>query len=147
MNSKEIKKILRILEEQFGYSGKLDYAFFLGSKNRLYILSKDFARFDEKKVRIASLGLYFGELKEDTIRLSVEASQLLGPHCTRNIVEITPSEEKRWMFGESLSAENQKEHKGFMIVRCGKDYLGCTSFTRGELLNFVPKSRYIGTLN
>ncbi|MBI4151023.1 hypothetical protein HY492_02775, partial [Candidatus Woesearchaeota archaeon] len=67
--SKEIKEIHQLLETQFGFTGKLEYAFLLNSQNNLYIVSRDVANIDWKTLRIKSAGMYFAEWKTG-IRLS-----------------------------------------------------------------------------
>ena len=147
LNSKEKKKIFKILVDHYGFNGELDYAFFLSPKKKIYILSKEFANFDESSLRIDTLGLYFGELKETAIRLSIEGTQIVGPNCDKNIVEIAPEDLKKWMFGQELSIKNENNKKGFFIVKCGKDYLGAGSFKGDVLKNYVAKSRRIGTMD
>lgn len=136
--SKEIKQIRRLLQEQWGFSGELEYAFLQSAKDNIYIISRDVAKVDWTKLRISSAGLYFGELKNG-LRLSIEGSQLVGPHATKNVYDVTSEEAMRWLKGEEL--KTQATTKGYLIIKHGKDFLGCGAIKEGVILNFVPKIR------
>ena len=147
LNTRDKKKILKLLKEQYGFEGELNYAFFRGGKGKIFLLSKEFANFDEKKVKIASLGMYFAQTKNDTLRLSLEGTQLIGSECSKNIVDIPKEKQKEWMYGINIDHNETKEYTGYPIVRCGNDFMGCTSLKEKELINFIPKGRRIGTIN
>lgn len=148
LNKKETKHILQVLEEQYGFQGELDYAFLLSTKNKIYIISKAFADINDQNLRIDTAGLYFGELKDDAIRLSIEGSQMIGRQCAKNIIEISKDDEKKWMFGMNIPYTQQlPKGKGYLLIRSGDDYLGSSSLKNNELLNYIPKTRYIGTLD
>ena len=59
LNSKEVKKILEQLEEQWGFTESLDYAFFMNNQRRVALVNRDFALVADAKLRLNSLGLYF----------------------------------------------------------------------------------------
>ncbi|HSU73288.1 MAG TPA: hypothetical protein VLJ21_05575 [Candidatus Binatia bacterium] len=136
--SKDIKAIHKMLEEQFGFTGKLEYGFLKNHEDNLYIVSRDIANIDFKRLRVTSMGSYFGELKKG-LRLSIEGSQLVGPHATKNVVDISKEEMLLWLKGTDLPTTHK--HPGLLIIRHGKDYLGCGSIKEGRILNYVPKIR------
>lgn len=149
LNSKEIKNIYELLREQYGYEGKLDVAFFLNEKKeRIYIFTKDLANFDMTRLRIDTMGLYFGTFYEGKIRLTIDGSQLIGSACTKNTIEINKKEMQKWMQGEKLlfselSDPPKEMLTGFVIFKHGEDYLGCGKITGDAILNYIPKTRYI----
>jgi len=151
-NSKEIKHVRELLTQQYGYTGKLDVVFMLSEKKqRLYIFTKDLASVNIEKLRIDSMGLYFGTFYEDMLRLTIEGTQLLGKECTNNIIEVNKTEMQQWMQGEKLllnelEQKPQKIPEGFVILRHGNDYLGCGKMGGDTILNYVPKTRYIHAL-
>lgn len=153
LNSKEIKHIRELLREQFGYEDRLDVAFFLNEKKeRIYIFTKDLVQFDMTRLRIDTMGLYFGTLYEGQLRLTIDGTQLIGARCTKNVLDINHKEMQIWMQGEKLvisQLSNRPETplSGFVIMRYrhenGTDYLGCGKIGGDTLLNYVPKTRYI----
>ena len=52
LNTRDIKKIYQALEEQFGNKKKLDFAFMENNKDKIFLISKDYANIDESKLRI-----------------------------------------------------------------------------------------------
>jgi len=139
-NSKEIKNIKKMLEEQFGYSD-IDYGFLINNKGKIYIINKEIANIDTAQLRVDTYGLYFGELKNDELRLTIEGSQLIGPHASKNILELTKEESRDWLRGKDL--EIKTELKGYVLIKSGKDFFGTGRIRENTVLNFVPKTRRI----
>jgi NOL1/NOP2/fmu family ribosome biogenesis protein len=150
LNSKEVKEIHQKLEYQFGFTGKLDYVFLLSEKKeKLYLFNKDLGKIDLGKVRVDAMGLYFASFYEDQIRLSIDGSQMIGPQCTKNVLEVTKPQMQQWLMGEKLQmaeVPGAAEAKGFVILRWGKHYLGCGKIVGELILNYIPKTRYIHAL-
>lgn len=136
--SKEIKHVHELLKDQWGFEGKLDYAFLRNSQDNVYIVSKDVAKIDWTKLRITGVGSYFGELKNG-LRLSIEGSQLIGPGAQKNVVDINAEETMLWLKGHDIKMFDTV--KGYVLVRSGKDFLGTGTIKDNMLLNFVPKIR------
>ncbi len=136
--SKEIKQVHNTLREQWGFTGELNYAFLKNSKDNLYIVTKDIVKVDWTKLRMTSVGMYFGE-QHKGLRLSIEGSQLVGPLATKNVVDITREQAMLWLKGEDLDVA--KGLHGYVLVRYENDYLGCGSVRDGVVMNFVPKIR------
>ncbi|MFC2133906.1 hypothetical protein ACFLTH_04755 [Bacteroidota bacterium] len=145
LNSKEVKKILKILESQFGFKDKLEFVFLQSSKDRLYIVNRDIERIELEKLRVNALGLYFATIAKDGIRLSIEGSQIIGPKAKKNILELTDFQFEFWLKGIDMKIENDLE--GFVLVKHGKDFVGCGKLKEGTLLNYVPKSRRLVVVN
>lgn len=138
LNSKETKEILSLLKSQFDFTAKLDYAF-LRNKEDLYIIGRDVAKIDTKKFRINNLGLYFGEIKNNSLRLSIEASQLIGNESGKNILTLDDEQVLYWIAGENIRVETSL--RGYVLIKNKKDYLGCGYVKDKTLLNYIPKER------
>jgi len=141
LNNKEIKKILKLIETRWNAKLNLNYGFLKNNKNRIFIVNKDISEIDLSKLRINSIGLYFCEINNQDIRLSIEGSQIVGPKATKNIVEISKEQTKQWFKGEDLEIEGNYE--GFVIIKYNDDFLGCGKYKDGRVLNYVSKSRRI----
>ncbi len=140
LNKKQIKLILKKLEAQFGFKDTLDFVFLQNREGKIFLINKDIAKVDLSKLRINSIGLYFGKIEQDELRLSIEGSQLIGKKAKKNIVELNSQQLKQWLKGEDI--ENNK-HQGFVIIRHNKDFLGTGKAKQDKILNFVPKARRI----
>ncbi len=146
LNARERKHVLAILERQFGFSHAFPYLLFINTKRRIYIINREIDRLELDQLRVDTYGLYFGELFDDAIRLSVEGSQIVGKHATRHIVDLDRSQFEAWMkrFNIPLSKD---PGEGFLLVRHNTDFVGCGKFVQGSLHNYLPKSRALSTVN
>ncbi len=143
LNNREVKPILKFLKENFGMEGKLDYVFFKSSKDKVYVLSKKFAEFDEKTVRINNIGLYFGKQEKDGFRLSIEGAQLIRPK--KNVVDVGKEQMGGWMRGEDIEVEH--DSNVYVIVMYGKDIYGCGKYKDCKILNAVSKQRRVSSVS
>lgn len=151
LNSKQRKRILAQLEEQYGFSGSLDYVFLLQeTKQKIYLFTKDLAKLDLSDLRVDSMGLYFGAIFEGKIRLTIEGSQLVGPQAEKNIVSVGKEAMQRWMQGEKLLLSGLDEdgfmQGDFVLLRYGDDFLGCGKVSGDAIANYIPKTRYVHAL-
>ena len=137
--TRDLKPIFNYLKDHWGVDTKFEWAWYQSAKNNLYVMSKDITKIDARKLRINSVGLYIGELKGGKLRLSIEGSQLLGPHAKKNIVELDGKELRQWLRGEEL--DKPVKEQGFVILKSGNDFVGCGNVKEGKILNFVPKAR------
>lgn len=138
-----MKQVYALLESQWGFGEKIEQAFFLSGKERLYLINRAVDVLDFKKLRINSIGLYFGELRHGELRLSIEGSQIVGPKAKKNIVVLTHEERKLWLQGVDIDKECKET--GFVIIKSGDDFIGCGKCKEGKILNFVPKARRLFT--
>lgn len=140
LNSKEIKKIIEAIDEQHNCEIKLDYGFLESDENKIYLINKDIARIDLGKLRLSSVGLYFGRIGENGFEPSIEGSQLIGPDAKKNLVLLDEEEIKKWLRGEDL--EKETDHKGIVLLKNNEnDFLGCGRIKNGKIINLVPKER------
>jgi NOL1/NOP2/fmu family ribosome biogenesis protein len=158
LNSRETKHILETLEAQYGCNIDrlgLDYIFLMNKDNRIYIISRDIERLPFNDLKIDSTGMYFGELYKESVRLSIEGSQIIGPHADKNIVELDKDQMLEWIKGNDLSYIQPEEEasKHFVIVKHidehtkDADFLGAGKYKEGKLLNMVSKSRRLVVVN
>ncbi len=147
LNKKKVKEILALIDKQFSCAPDFDnFAFFLTEKNKIYMIRRGFEDIGLDRLRINSLGVYFCELAHDEIRLSIEGSQIIGPIAKKGVIEIDEAQSKRWLSGEDLDMGSAGKTKGFVIVKSGRDYMGCGKIKDGRLLNYVPKIRRMSTI-
>jgi NOL1/NOP2/fmu family ribosome biogenesis protein len=139
LNKKETKVILNALESQWGFTGSLDYAFLKTEKGRIYIANREVFDIAIDRMKINSVGMYFGEMKNG-LRLSIEGSQLIGPKAGKGVVELDESESSEWLSGIDIDKESPD---GFVIIRHNGDFLGTGKSKEGKILNFVPKTRRV----
>ena len=145
LNNKEIKGILKLLDNQFGFKEKFDYVFLMSSKNKIYLVNKNIGEIDIEKLRIDAIGLYFGELNHGELRLSIEGSQIIGKKASKNIVELDKKESELWSMGNDLDKE--VDVSGFVILKHKKDFIGCGKYKEGKIFNYVPKERRLRVVN
>ena len=140
LNSKAVKELTKKISSQFGFAEKLDYAYLEGSDGKVYLVNKELADMELKRLRIHSLGLCLGEHSKDGFVLTIEGSQLIGPKCTKNVIELPDESVKNWLKGENIEADAPD---GVCILKCGKDFLGCGAVSRGIAVNKLDKNRRI----
>jgi len=141
LNTREMKQIYKVLEEQFGNKKVLEFGFLENNKDKLYLISKEYAQIDEKTLRINNLGLYFGKREIDGLRLSIEGSQLIEP--TKNIIQLNKEQMELWVKGEDISIEHPTS---YVIVKYENDSLGCGKVINNNLRNMVSKERRLKSL-
>ena len=139
LSVRDLKPVLKLFEDQWGCVPDFSWAWYQSSKNDLFIVSKDIVKVDAQKLKINSVGLYLGEMKDWKLRLSIEGSQLIGPIAKKNVVELNKDEREKWLRGEDL--EKPVKEEGFVIMKAGNDFVGCGRVKEGRILNFVPKAR------
>ncbi|MFC1697872.1 hypothetical protein ACFL1H_06040 [Nanoarchaeota archaeon] len=139
LNTRDIKEVKNKIKLQYGDCPELDYVFLISRKDKIYIVNKDVFSIDLDKVRINSLGIYFAELKNNEIRLSIEGSQLVGPKAVENVFELSDSEIGEWLHGYDITKEG--EVPGFIIIKNNSDYYGVGKLKNGKISNYVSKVR------
>ncbi|RME52965.1 hypothetical protein D6783_03305, partial [Candidatus Woesearchaeota archaeon] len=144
LNNKERKELLTKISQQFGVPPHTlaNLNPLLASKRgRIYLSTPALGKTNLKELRISSIGLYIATKNKDgTLRLSIEGSQLIGPHATKNIVELSSKEWDSWLRGEDIE---HKHPPGYVIITHGNDYGGCGKANGTLIKNFVPKQRRI----
>jgi NOL1/NOP2/fmu family ribosome biogenesis protein len=139
LSGRDIKPVLALIKDQWGAAVDFPWAWYQSTKNDLFVVSKDIVKIDARMLNINSVGLYLGEIKHGELRLSIEGSQLIGPHAAKNIVELNEKELRQWLRGEDLVKDVSAT--GFVIMKSSEDFVGCGKVKEGRILNFVPKAR------
>jgi NOL1/NOP2/fmu family ribosome biogenesis protein len=142
LNSREKKLINEKIELQWGCELDKSLVWLLSNRDKLYVADHSIGSIDFKKLRIDKVGVYVATVDDKGVRLSIEGSQLLGPKAKMNLVDIDDDGLKRWLRGEDIE-KDVRGCSGPVILRRGKDFVGCGKVTDKGILNFVPKARRI----
>lgn len=108
---------------------------FINRKDKIYLVSKDVQKLKED-YKIISQGLYIGKIEKSGFRLTIEGSQLLKPKT--NILEVKNLD---WLQGKDI--DSKQKFIGFVAIKYKNDFLGSGVYSKGKILNFVPKVRRI----
>jgi NOL1/NOP2/fmu family ribosome biogenesis protein len=145
LNKEEVKKIEMILRKNYGARIKFKDVLFKTSREKIWIGTKKAFKF-LNKLRVNSLGLYFGRIKRnEKIQLSIEGSQIVGEKAKKNIVII--DEENLEKFLQGLNFFTKKlidcELNNFVLVKFKEDFVGSGILRGGYVENILPKARRI----
>ncbi len=138
LNSKEIRHLKGLLKEQYGYEEDLSYVF-LKKEDNIFLVNKDVERIDLSKLRLNTVGFYFGELRHDKLRLSRDGAQMIGPHAKINVFAIDKEQVKAYYRGEDIPHPDA-ENGVFVILKYGDDYIACGRCKAGVVQNFLSKT-------
>lgn len=146
LSSREKRNLSALLKKQWDIDvpkEMREQAWFLTSKDRVYLCTREIGALPLEKLRIDRLGIYIAKLHRGELRLSVEGSQLLGPLANKNIVELNDSEALLWLQGEPIEKTvKTAEPRAFVLIKHNTDFLGCGKLTDdNRILNFVPRER------
>ncbi|MFW5852701.1 MAG: methyltransferase RsmF C-terminal domain-like protein, partial [Nanoarchaeota archaeon] len=146
LNSKAKKLLFAMFKGQ--WETEIDtlkeYVFIRKSSGKVFVMNKESAEvLNSMNIRVYSYGNYLGTILNDSFRVSIEGSQLLGPLSKKNIIELDDERIKGWIQGEdiAISEEEASYVRGFCLVKSGDDFYGCGKATSDSLLNYVPKPR------
>ena len=139
MKNKEIRIILKDIENQFDCGIKGEYLFLKGlKKDRVYITTPKYKDVPKEGLKINNIGLYFGTIEKDGFRLSIEGTELLD-HPKKNILELSDEEFEAYMAGENLRVES--EEKAYKLIKYKNKFVGSGKQSNNTLFNYVPKQR------
>ena len=141
LNTREIKNILKLIKEQWDADFGKEYAFLMNPKNKIFLITREISQIDLNKLRVNNMGLYFGELKNRELRLSIEGAQLIGPKAKKNILELNDNEAREYLRGADL--DKKTEEKGFLLIKRKNDFLGTGKANGERVFNYTPKERRI----
>ena len=145
VSSKVRKTIIDYICSQYGCEYDTDDVFYINLKdNKIYLTTVPVSDVNISLIRLNSLGLYFGELNQalTEIRLSIEGSQLIGPIATQNVLVLSENDFRLWNHGHSVPYDKDDAH-GYVIISNGVDFFSVARRKNDDLLNFVPKARWI----
>jgi len=139
LNRKKIKEILALIKKQWGADFKTELVFLMNTQDKIFLVNKKIFDLELEKLKINSIGLYFGELKNNELRLSIEGSQLIGKNAKQNLIKINEKQAMQWLKGQDIDIKGN--YTGFVILKHKNDFLGTGKYKHGKVLNFVPKAR------
>ena len=141
-SQKEKENIIEKLKQQLGVT-KVNGIFVKKGTERLFLFQGDLTQKQihnlEQTIPIERVGIYFGKIIHDEIRLSIDGVQLLKNQITKNIFELDKEQAELWMKGNELEIQTGK--KSFLIMKYKNDFLGCGKASELKIGNFIPKSR------
>lgn len=142
LNSRDKKRIKQTLKKQFDSDWMPNKVFFcLNKKEKVYSTNRDTFDVEQDILRTNAFGNYFGTIMIDGFRLSIEGSQLFGPHAKKGILHVSQEQRDAWIMGHDLEIET-KPFEGSYVLICYKgDFYGCGKAKKGTIMNYVPKSR------
>lgn len=151
LNAKEKKQFYEKIRTYFGAENfTFPGMIFVNQKNKYHILDETYKEIIDIKINTKVLGLYVAEInKFGEIRLSIEGSQLVGPHATKHTLELSQEEAELFINGKDLDVSNRDVTQEYFILYTNnpttnqKDYLGCGKVKDNVLFNFVPKGRRV----
>ncbi len=139
------KEFLKYLEERFGIEKSAFSGFsFHETTDKIYIMSGDIPSKDLNGLRIVQTGIVAGRIfdKGGKFKPTTNLLQIFGKFASKNMVELNEKEKEDYVRG--LDIENKVSEgveNGFVIVKFGKDVLGCGIYVDGQIKNQIPKSR------
>ena len=139
LNRKKIKEILALIKKQWGTDFRTELVFLMNTQDKIFLANREVFSLDLEKLRINSIGLYFGELKNNELRLSIEGSQLVGKDAKQNLIELNEKQAMQWLKGQDIDIKGQ--YKSFVILKHNNDFLGTGKYKDGRVINYVPKAR------
>ncbi len=139
LNRKKIKEITSVIKKQWGADFNSELVFLMNDKGKIFLVNKEVFDLPLEKLKINSIGLYFGELKNNELRLSIEGSQMIGLNAKKNVAELNEKQAMEWLKGQDIEVKGN--YTGFVILKHNNDFLGTGKYKQGKVLNYVPKAR------
>jgi len=144
LKSSEKKKLLKELEEQFGFT-RIDLLLVETGKKKIRGFSGNMTREEIRELsgiaNVEIVGMYLMK-KEGQIRLSLDATGVLSEGIRKSVLEISDEELERWMNGLNLEIVVDK---GIYVVKhkITGDFVGRGISDGKKVINYVPKERRI----
>ena len=142
LNKNETREILNLLKKQFQILEIPGQIIKIG-KERLFLYQGSLNKEEIKKldatILIERAGVYFGKVKDNEIRLSIEGTHLFKDQIKKNIFEMNEKQTDEWMHGSELNVSSGKF--GFAIMKHRDDFLGTGKASAEKITNFIPKNR------
>ena len=144
LSSKERKELSKAIDSQWGMDfPDKDYYFFRNSKGRIYILRKTEQEVALQQLRIMVMGMYFGQWQADGLRLSLDGADLVAPHATKNVIDISEKYANTWIHGDNIPCPDEQYDRQLVLVRHRGHGFGCGKVMDKEIHPYIAKSRRI----
>lgn len=131
LSKREVKNLLK--PYGINYQGT---SLFIRQKDKIYLVSKDIQKINPTDYKIISSGLYIGKIEKFGFRLTIEGTQLLKPKTN-----VLQTKNLDWLQGKDI--ETKEKFQGFVAIKYKNDFIGSGLYSKGKILNFVPKVRRI----
>lgn len=141
LNSKEKKEIISILKSQFDYDVKNSNLEFhiIKDEEKVYFFTSD-ETIDFSRLKIKQIGTHIGDLNDGRLILTIQGAQIIGPFCSKNIIEFSKENARRYLKGEDIDTE---QNDGVYLLKCDDDFIGCGIVRSGTILNTIERARRI----
>ena len=154
LNSKARRDFVERLQNMYGFHGELKGQLLRGAKDKIYLLEdSDIIRQGrDKELRIDRVGLKIATETLGGPRMNVEGSQLIGPHCSKRVLEIDPEHLEPLVKGEDfLLSDNELQQtggaSGLFMLKLNRDFMGSCIVKDGRVWNQLSKIRRVKNLN
>ena len=144
LNSKEKKQIFKIMKEQWDTDTDIlrNFAFIKKPSGKIFISNIEAASLEQElDLKVYSIGNYFAKEEKESLRMSIEGSQIIGPNSKKNVIDLSKEQIEEWIMGNNVTIP--KNFKGYCLVKNLNDFFGCGIAKEGTLLNHIPKTRRI----
>lgn len=145
LTRRELRQINDLIERSYGVRLDEDsHHYFMRAKD-LFRVSRDLERVDISKINEVFAGLYVCEVLDETVRFSVEGSQIVGPHAQSRVVILEADEWHAWLERYDVERASFNEMDGgFYLVRNeAGDFFGSGLLKEGKLRSWIPKGRAV----
>jgi len=85
--------------------------------------------------------MHFGTIMKDGFLLSIEGSQLIGPHATQHIFSLNDTQQEHWLQGQTIETNTKSFEQAYLLMKHKTDFIGTGKAKNGKLINYIPKSR------
>ncbi|MBN1170257.1 hypothetical protein JXA56_04485 [Candidatus Micrarchaeota archaeon] len=128
--------ILEYFEDRFGIPKAhfSEYQLYQGHKGKYYLGPKTIDR-----PQVISPGLLIARA-EKQVKPTSNFLQLFGHLATKNILELSKPDAKRYIEGYDLRIEANAD-PGYVIVSYSGNFLGCAFLKDGLMTNNLPKAK------
>jgi NOL1/NOP2/fmu family ribosome biogenesis protein len=140
LNAKEKKKILELLEVQFGITKFSDFHI-IQDIEQLYVFTGEIAGINLENLRLSQIGMCIGKItKENRIIFTIQGAQFFGPHANKNIIELSKEDARNYLKGEDIKKDLQDK---IYLIKFDREYIGCSKVRNGIIRNNVEQARQI----
>lgn len=143
LTKRDVRRINDLIESVYG--ARLDensHHYFMRGRD-LYRVSRDLERVDIDKLTEVFAGLYICEVLDETVRFSIEGSQIIGHGATQRVVTLRDEEWYSWLERSDIE-DSRFTEGGFHLVRNERsDFFGTGLVKDGVLRSWIPKGRAV----
>ena len=143
LNHKELKNLKEYLLVQFGISSLPIGTYFINGEENIFYFTGSVTVL-KGHTSVNALGLYIGEYRHQSLRLSMEGAQLFSHLASKNILELSFQAVEAWFKGESIAV---CASPGWYLLSHDQHLIGCGQIKESKLINYCPKARRVSSLH